>query len=72
MTTSDPRAYKRLAEQIRLDIYEGILATGKPAPSITTLTRQHGHARTTCAKALQTLEAEGLLRRIPGLGYYVT
>ncbi len=28
--------------------------------------------RQTCAKALRILEDEGLLTRIPGLGYYVT
>jgi DNA-binding GntR family transcriptional regulator len=43
-----------------------------PTPSITTLSQQYGHARQTCAKALRTLEEEGLLTRIPGLGYYVT
>jgi DNA-binding GntR family transcriptional regulator len=29
-------------------------------------------SRQTCARALQTLEAEGLLTRYPGSGYYVT
>jgi DNA-binding GntR family transcriptional regulator len=43
-----------------------------PTPSITTLSQQYGHARQTCAKALRTLEEDGLLTRIPGLGYYVT
>jgi len=43
-----------------------------PTPSITPLSQQYGHARQTCAKALRTLEDEGLLTRIPGLGYYVT
>jgi DNA-binding GntR family transcriptional regulator len=43
-----------------------------PTPSITTLSQQYGHARQTCAKALRTLEDEGLLTRVPGLGYYVT
>jgi DNA-binding GntR family transcriptional regulator len=41
------------------------------APSITALCQEYGHARETCAKALRILEAEGLLTRIPGLGYYV-
>jgi DNA-binding GntR family transcriptional regulator len=43
-----------------------------PTPSITTLSQEYGHARQTCAKALRTLEDEGLLTRIPGLGYYVS
>jgi hypothetical protein len=69
---SDPRAYVRLAARLRREISEGILSPGMPTPSITTLAQQYGHARQTCAKALRTLEEEGLLTRIPGLGYYVT
>ena len=69
---SDPRAYVRLAARLRREIAEGTLTPGIPTPSITTLSQQYGHARQTCAKALRTLEDEGLLTRIPGLGYYVT
>ena len=69
---SDPRAYVRLAARLRREIAEGKLTPGMPTPSITTLSQQYGHARQTCAKALRTLEDEGLLTRIPGLGYYVT
>ena len=61
----------RLAARLRREIAEGTLAPGMPTPSITTLSQQYGHARQTCAKALRTLEDEGLLTRIPGLGYYV-
>ena len=69
---SDPRAYVRLAARLRREIAEGKLAPGMPTPSITTLSQEYGHARQTCAKALHTLQEEGLLTRIPGLGYYVT
>ena len=41
-------------------------------PSITTLVQEHGVARQTAAKGLRLLESEGLLYRVPGLGYYVT
>ena len=68
---SDPRAYVRLAALLRREIAEGTLTPGMPTPSITTLSQQYGHARQTCAKALRVLEDEGLLVRIPGLGYYV-
>jgi len=68
---SDPRAYVRLAARLRREIAEGKLSPGMPTPSITTLSQEYGHARQTCAKALRTLEDEGLLTRIPGLGYYV-
>lgn len=68
----DPRVYVRLTERLRRQITDGTLRTGMPVPSITTLAKNTGHARQTCAKALRTLEGEGLLHRVPGLGYYVT
>ncbi len=68
---SDPRAYIRLAADLRRDIADGTYPPGSPTPSITTLSQQHGHARQTCAKALGLLVDEGLLIRYPGLGYYV-
>ena len=77
MTTSggqhdDPRVYMRLANLMRQQISDGTLQPGQPTPSITTLTQEHGIARQTAAKALRLLEAEGLVYRVPGLGYYVT
>ena len=68
---ADPRAYVRLAAIVRQQIIDGTLERGQPAPSITRLSQEHGHARPTCGKALRILEGEGLLTRIPGLGYYV-
>jgi DNA-binding GntR family transcriptional regulator len=68
----DPRAYVRLANLLRQQISDGTLGPGQPTPSITTLTQEHGIARQTAAKALRVLEAEGLVYRVPGLGYYVT
>ena len=69
---TDPRAYVRLAAELRKEITAGTLAVGQPTPSITTLSQRYGYARQTCAKALRMLEDEGLLTRVPGLGYYVT
>jgi DNA-binding GntR family transcriptional regulator len=68
----DPRAYIRIAAAVRQRITSGELTPGQPVPSITTLVQEHGVARQTAAKALRLLETEGLVRRIPGLGYYVT
>ena len=68
---SDPRAYVRLASELRKAIADGKYPPGEPTPSITTLSQQSGHARQTCAKALDVLVDEGLLIRYPGLGYYV-
>jgi DNA-binding GntR family transcriptional regulator len=68
---ADPRAYRRLAAIIRQQISDGTLQPGRPAPSVTSLSREHGHARQTCSRALRMLEDDAMLRRIPGLGYYV-
>jgi GntR family transcriptional regulator len=69
---ADPRKYVRLALLIHSRILDGTLRPGDPAPSITALAAEHGGwARQTCAKALQTLEAEGLLLRVRGLGYFI-
>ena len=69
---ADPRSYVRLAARIRKQIISGDLVSGRPVPSITTLSQAFGHARQTCGKAMQLLEGEGLLTRMPGHGYYVT
>ena len=68
----DPRIYLRIAASIRARIEADEIKPGQPAPSITALTQEWGVARETAAHALQVLEAEGLVRRYPGRGYYVT
>jgi len=67
----DPRAYVRIAASIRRRIVSGELAPGAPVPSVTTLVQEHGVSRITASHALQLLADEGLVERIPGLGYYV-
>jgi DNA-binding GntR family transcriptional regulator len=77
MSTADdragtgPPAYLQIAALLRSKIADGTLAPGGQVPSLTTLARQHGHHRSTCAKAVQQLEREHLLVRVPGRGYYV-
>jgi DNA-binding GntR family transcriptional regulator len=68
----DPRAYVRVAGMLRDMIHSQVLPAGSPAPTITRLCREHGHARQTCGRAMRLLEGEGLLHRVPGLGYFVT
>ena len=68
----DPRAYMRLAAIIRQQIADGTLARGARLPSIAVLRRDHGHSRQTVGKAMHVLEDEGLIYRVPGLGYYVS
>jgi DNA-binding GntR family transcriptional regulator len=67
----DPRAYMRLAALIREQIASGKLAPGGRLPSIAVLRREHGHSRQTVGKAMRILEGEGLIYRVPGLGYYI-
>jgi DNA-binding GntR family transcriptional regulator len=62
----------RIAAAVRAQIQDGKLQPGSPTPSITTLVQEYGVARQTAAKALHVLVDEGLVTRIPGLGYYVT
>jgi DNA-binding GntR family transcriptional regulator len=69
---SDPRAYIRLAAFIRDQIACGALAPGGRLPSIAVLRRQHSHSRQTVSKAMRILEGEGLIYRVPGLGYYIS
>lgn len=71
-TVEDPRAYVRIADRLRKQITAGQLKAGEPIPSITTLTQDHAVARQTAAKSVQLLESEGLVYRVPGLGYYVS
>jgi len=68
---ADPRAYVRLAALVRQQIADGRLKPGQPTPPISRLGKEYGHALPTCGRALRMLEGEGLVTRIPGLGYYV-
>jgi DNA-binding GntR family transcriptional regulator len=62
----------RLAALIRERIADGRLNPGGQLPSIAALRREQGHSRQTVGKAMHVLEREGLIYRVPGLGYYVS
>ena len=62
----------RLAALIRERIADGRLNPGGQLPSIAALRREQGHSRQTVGKAMHALEREGLIYRVPGLGYYVS
>jgi GntR family transcriptional regulator len=68
---SDPRQYMRLAAVLREQITSGKLPPGSRVPSITVLCRAHQTSRRTGGKAMQILEEEALVHRVPGLGYFV-
>jgi GntR family transcriptional repressor for pyruvate dehydrogenase complex len=67
----DPRPYRQMADTIRQSIGDGTYQPGHALPSITVISEQNRHARSTVSKALRMLEGEGLIVRYPGLGYYV-
>jgi DNA-binding GntR family transcriptional regulator len=67
---TDPRRYIRIAAAVRRQVDDGTLKPRDTVP-IAALTREHGVSRKTAAKALGVLEAEGRLKRYPGLGYTV-
>jgi DNA-binding transcriptional regulator YhcF (GntR family) len=71
---ADPRKYIQLAALLRGCIRDGTLQPGDRAPSIAALAAGQGGgcARQTCAKAFHLLEAEGLLVRVHGLGYFIS
>jgi DNA-binding transcriptional MocR family regulator len=68
---ADLRKYVQLAAAIRGRILDGSLRPGESVPSISILSAEHRWARQTCSKALQMLEAEGLVLRVRGIGYFV-
>jgi DNA-binding GntR family transcriptional regulator len=75
MTTAgmpDPRLYMRLAATLRSQIGEGVFARDSRMPTISELCEQYELSRQTAGKALRLLEDEGLIRRVPGLGYHVS
>jgi len=67
--TSPQERHAQIAADLREQLSAGTIAVGDPV-SITALAQRWGVARRTVANALRTLEADGLLRRYPGLGYY--
>jgi GntR family transcriptional regulator, transcriptional repressor for pyruvate dehydrogenase complex len=59
---------RQVEKAIRGAILSGDLQVGERLPAEAELARQFGVSRTTIREALQTLWAEGLIRKIPGVG----
>jgi GntR family transcriptional regulator len=66
----DPRLYVRISRDLRRKLTSGAIAAGDAVP-VAPLTREWGASPPTVRRALRVLEAEGLIRRYPGVGYYV-
>jgi AcrR family transcriptional regulator len=61
----------RIAAELRERIRDGRLRPGDRVPSTRALVRRHGVAMATATKALAALQAEGLVRGVPGVGTVV-
>jgi DNA-binding GntR family transcriptional regulator len=64
--------YLRIAADLRERISSGELQPGDALPSINRIAQEWGCAKTTAAKALNVLKAEGLARGVHGWGTIVT
>ncbi|MGH8938342.1 MAG: GntR family transcriptional regulator [Actinomycetes bacterium] len=63
--------YRRIAGDLQRAIAAGELAPGDPLPSEATLTREYGVSRGTARQALSLLASLGLVRAVPGKGWFV-
>src|SRR5579862_4265756 len=74
--TLDRRSFVPLYVQLKNALERRIvgreLAPGEVLPSEPSLGRQYGVSRITVRQALEDLEADGLIRREPGRGTFVT
>lgn len=68
--TGEP-PYQRIAASLRERIESGELRPGDALPSINRIAQEWGCAKTTAAKALNMLKAEGLVRGVQGWGTIV-
>jgi DNA-binding transcriptional MocR family regulator len=71
MTVPDRRAYVRVADELRGQIADGRLPPGEMIPPISKLCLDSGYSRPVVGRSLRMLEREGLIARVPGVGYHV-
>jgi GntR family transcriptional regulator len=66
-----PAPFRRLADEIKAKILSGELQPGERLPTVRTMQVTYSLSRATIGRALDALEAEGLVRAYPGSGVYV-
>lgn len=67
---ADQRRYRQIYSVLKKQISDGALASGARL-NIGALVDEHDVSRDTVQRALQLLEADGLVERWPGLGWFV-
>jgi DNA-binding GntR family transcriptional regulator len=68
---SEHRKFVLVADELHDQITDGTLKPGYPMPTIGELHEKSCHSRHTIGRALQILEARGLVERVKGKGYFV-
>lgn len=63
--------YQEIAQAIRSDVADGVLAIGQLLPSESELSAAHDASRVTIRKALEQLRDEGLVDSRQGFGWFV-
>jgi GntR family transcriptional regulator len=63
--------YEQIVEQVETFVLNGVLHAGDQIPSVRNVTMQHAINPRTVLKAYTELDAKGLIRSVPGKGYFV-
>lgn len=66
-----PKAYEKIADDLRDSIRNGRLLPGDRLPSEAQLREEYTYSQTTIRHALSVLESEGLIERRPGRGCFI-
>jgi GntR family transcriptional regulator len=68
---ADRPAYKQIADQLRVEIADGVFKPGQKLPSVTQLMHEFAASRATVGRALTLLRNEGRVRAERGVGVFV-
>lgn len=63
--------YEQIIEQVESFLLNDVLKPGDQIPSVRNVTMQHAINPRTVLKAYNDLDARGLIRSVPGKGYFV-
>lgn len=64
--------YEQLVEQLRRQLYLGVVEAGQAMPSVRQLATELGINPNTIQKAYRRMEAEGMIISVPGKGSFIS